>query len=35
MVPGRLNDVMLYRRALSADEIKQLRDGALLASPQN
>jgi hypothetical protein len=32
LVPGRLADVMLYRRALSADEIKRIHDGALLAS---
>jgi hypothetical protein len=31
-VPGRLDDVMLYRRALSADEIARIHDGALLAS---
>jgi large repetitive protein len=29
-IPGRLDDVMLYRRALSADEIARLRDGALI-----
>jgi hypothetical protein len=32
LVPGRLADVMLYRRALSADEIVRIRNGALLAS---
>jgi hypothetical protein len=31
-VPGRLADVMLYRRALTADEIVRIRNGALLAS---
>jgi Concanavalin A-like lectin/glucanases superfamily len=31
-VPGRLADVMLYRRALRADEIVRIRNGALLAS---
>ena len=30
-VPGRLDDVMLYRRALSADEIARIYGGALLA----
>jgi len=32
LVPGRLDDVMLYRRALGADEIGRIRSGALLAS---
>jgi hypothetical protein len=32
-VPGRLDDVMLYRRALAADEIVRIKNGALLASP--
>jgi hypothetical protein len=32
-VPGELDEVMLYRRALSADEIGQLKAGALLTSP--
>lgn len=32
LVPGSLNDVMLYRRALGADEITRIRNGALLAS---
>jgi len=27
--PGRLDDVMLYRRALGADEIARLHSGAL------
>lgn len=27
--PGRIDEIMLYRRALSADEIAQLHDGAL------
>ena len=27
--PGRIDEVMLYRRALSADEIQMLYDGAL------
>ena len=31
-VPGQLDEVMLYRRALSADEIAQLACGALLPS---
>jgi|HubBroStandDraft_2_1064218.scaffolds.fasta_scaffold201031_1 hypothetical protein len=31
-VPGELDEVMLYRRALSADEIAQLEGGALLAA---
>ena len=30
--PGRIDEVMLYRRALSADEIKMLYDGALFPS---
>jgi len=29
-IPGRLNDVLLYRRALGADEIARLRNGALI-----
>lgn len=29
-VPGRLNEIMLYRRALGPDEIARLRSGALL-----
>jgi hypothetical protein len=32
LVPGRLADVMLYRRALTADEIGRIHDGALLVS---
>ena len=32
-VPGELDQVMLYGRALSADEIAQLEAGALLTSP--
>jgi hypothetical protein len=31
-VPGELDEVMLYRRALSADEIAQLEGGALLSA---
>src|SRR6185295_3521011 len=31
-VPGRLDEVMLYRRALGADEIARLESGALLPS---
>jgi Concanavalin A-like lectin/glucanases superfamily len=31
-VPGQLDEVMLYRRALSADEIARLESGALLPS---
>lgn len=31
LVPGRLADVMLYRRAISPDEIARIRSGALLA----
>jgi hypothetical protein len=27
--PGRIDEIMLYRRALTADEIAQLYDGAL------
>jgi hypothetical protein len=30
MIPGQLDDVMLYRRALSADEIARIEGGALL-----
>ena len=30
--PGRIDEVMLYRRALSADEIAMLYDGALFPS---
>ena len=30
--PGRIDEVMLYRRALSADEIRMLFDGALFPS---
>jgi hypothetical protein len=30
--PGRIDEIMLYRRALSADEIAQLHDGALFQS---
>jgi Concanavalin A-like lectin/glucanases superfamily len=29
-IPGRLNDVLLYRRALTAEEIARLRNGALV-----
>jgi hypothetical protein len=32
LVPGRLDEVMLYRRALGADEIARLEGGALLPS---
>ena len=32
LVPGRLDEVMLYRRALGADEIARLKGGALLPS---
>jgi hypothetical protein len=32
LVPGRLADVMLYRRALRADEIARIRDGALAST---
>lgn len=32
LVPGRLSDVMLYRRALGADEIARLAKGPLLPS---
>jgi hypothetical protein len=32
-VPGRLDDVMLYRRALAADEIARIKSGSLLPSP--
>ncbi len=31
--PGRIDEIMLYRRALSADEIAMLYNGALFASP--
>ena len=34
-VPGRLDDVMLYRRALAPDEIARIKNGALLASPRS
>jgi len=27
--PGNIDEIMLYRRALAADEIAQLHDGAL------
>ena len=27
--PGRIDEIMLYRRALSADEIAQIHDGVL------
>jgi hypothetical protein len=30
MIPGQLDDVMLYRRALAADEIARIERGALL-----
>ena len=30
--PGRIDEIMLYRRALSAAEIAQLHDGVLFAS---
>ena len=30
LVPGRLGDIMLYRRALAADEIARLASGPLL-----
>ena len=29
LVPGRLDEIMLYRRALGASEIMRLKDGAL------
>ena len=29
-IPGQLDDVMLYRRALAADEIARIEGGALL-----
>lgn len=32
LFPGRIDEIMLYRRALSADEIDQLHDGALFPS---
>jgi hypothetical protein len=32
MIPGQLDDVMLYRRALAADEIARIEGGALLAA---
>jgi len=31
--PGKIDEIMLYRRALSATEIAQLHDGALFLSP--
>jgi len=31
--PGKIDEIMLYRRALSATEIAQLHDGALFTSP--
>ena len=31
-VPGQLDEIMLYRRALGADEIARLESGALLPS---
>jgi hypothetical protein len=31
--PGRIDEIMLYKRALSAAEIAQIHDGALFASP--
>jgi hypothetical protein len=31
--PGRIDEIMLYRRALSAAEIGQIHDGVLFASP--
>jgi hypothetical protein len=31
--PGRIDEIMLYRRALSAAEIEQIHNGALFASP--
>jgi hypothetical protein len=34
-IPGRLDDVMLYRRALSADEIARLKNGALSPSGES
>jgi hypothetical protein len=33
--PGRIDEIMLYRRALSAEEIAMLHDGALFATPIN
>ncbi len=30
--PGRIDEIMLYRRALSAAEVMQLHDGVLFAS---
>jgi hypothetical protein len=32
MIPGQLDDVMLYRRALSGEEIARIEAGALLAA---
>jgi hypothetical protein len=29
LFPGRLDEIMLYRRALSDDEIRQLADGVV------
>jgi len=31
--PGRIDEIMLYRRALSADEIALVYNGALFDSP--
>src|SRR6185295_4045737 len=31
--PGKIDEIMLYRRALSATEISQLYDGVLFLSP--
>jgi hypothetical protein len=31
LFPGRLDEIMLYRRALSADEIKRIEGGALIS----
>ena len=33
LIPGQLDEVMLYRRALAADEIARLAMGALLSAP--
>ena len=33
LFPGRVDEIMLYRRALGADEIAQLHEGALFAAP--
>jgi len=35
LFPGRIDEIMLYRRALSAAEIVMLHEGALFAAPVN